>query len=175
MVESIIFFFRLVQNNEQSRTVFSISHHSLTFSSLKLLTGLRQGVRAPARQEIGNARQRGQAQPRLTSWLRAAGGGDGKAARQFSARDAKLDLKPPCYLRAHWPCGRDSSCLSVPGMNRLGWTEPDWAGSPLSPVRGAEGKTVANEEVIKCLQPGKGGSKTVQISEKCSFAKRRSH
>lgn len=90
MVESItFFFFRLVQINEQSRTVFSISHHSLTFSSLKLVTGLRQGVRAPAREEIGIARQRVQAQPRLTGRLRAAGGGDGKAARQFSARDAR--------------------------------------------------------------------------------------
>ena len=175
MVESIIFFFfRLVQNNEQSRTVFSISHHSLTFSSLKLLTGLRQGVRAPARQEIGIARQRGQAQPRLTGWLRAAGG-DGKAARQFSARDARLDLKPPCYSRAHWPCGRDSSCLSVPGMNRLGWTEPEWVGSPLSPLRGAEGKGVAKQEVIMCLYLGKDESKTSQIREKCSLAQRRSH
>lgn len=60
-------------------------------------------------------------------------------------------------------------------MNRLGWTEPEWEGPPFSPLRGAKGKTIADKEVVKCLYPGKDGSKTVQISEKCSFAKRQSH
>lgn len=164
------FFFRLAQTMSKVPLSFLFSI-TPTLSSLKLVTGTRQGIRASPRQQMGMLDRGTKAEPCPEGWPREAGQGDRKAARQISLRGAGYWIwNHYAVLEPSSSCGEAPLSPSIPVKNRLGWNWA-WTGrDSVTPTERGWGKAAADKKVIEGSISGGRWKWNNANNEKCNYA-----